>query len=227
MNGGSSYGRCWEFFLFTTASRPALGPIQTPIQWVPGALSLGIKRPGREADLSPPYSAILPLPQCAFTSWRGARLKHRDTFSFYWNMWNIWGQNDNEIAIRNRAIPQDMVITQLVKKPTAFYGTSVFITIFTRNCHWHLFWATWIQSTFSHSASLTSTLLLSSHLHLLSPNWSLPFWFFRLNSVCISSCVLHVPHMPHSLCQEYLVGNSNYKAPHRVFLSIVPLLHLP
>jgi hypothetical protein len=28
----------------------------TPIQWVPGALSLGAKRPGREADHSPPSS---------------------------------------------------------------------------------------------------------------------------------------------------------------------------
>jgi hypothetical protein len=44
-------------FLLTTASRPALGPTQPPIQWVPGALSLGVKRPGREADHSPPYSA--------------------------------------------------------------------------------------------------------------------------------------------------------------------------
>jgi hypothetical protein len=28
-----------------------------PIQWVPGVLSLGVKRPGREADHSPPSSA--------------------------------------------------------------------------------------------------------------------------------------------------------------------------
>jgi hypothetical protein len=35
----------------------ALGPTQPPIQWVPGALSLGVKRPGREADHSPPSSA--------------------------------------------------------------------------------------------------------------------------------------------------------------------------
>jgi hypothetical protein len=33
-------------------SRPALGPIQPPIQWVSGALSLGVKLPGREADHS-------------------------------------------------------------------------------------------------------------------------------------------------------------------------------
>jgi hypothetical protein len=43
-------------FLFTTASRTAVRLTQ-PIQWVPGALSLGVKRPGREADHSPPSSA--------------------------------------------------------------------------------------------------------------------------------------------------------------------------
>jgi hypothetical protein len=43
-------------FLFT-ASRTALGPTQLPIQWVPEALSLGVKLPGREADHSPPSSA--------------------------------------------------------------------------------------------------------------------------------------------------------------------------
>jgi len=35
------------------SSRTALGPTQTPNQWIAGALSLGVKRPGREADHSP------------------------------------------------------------------------------------------------------------------------------------------------------------------------------
>jgi hypothetical protein len=44
-------------FLFTTESRSALEPTQPPIQWVPGAISRGVKRPGREADHSHPSSA--------------------------------------------------------------------------------------------------------------------------------------------------------------------------
>jgi hypothetical protein len=44
-------------FLLNTASRTALGPTQPPIQCVPGALSLGVKRPSRVADHSPPSSA--------------------------------------------------------------------------------------------------------------------------------------------------------------------------
>jgi hypothetical protein len=44
-------------FLFTTVSRTAMGPAQPSIQWVPGALSLEVKWPGREAHHSPPTSA--------------------------------------------------------------------------------------------------------------------------------------------------------------------------
>jgi hypothetical protein len=39
-------------FLFSTSSRPALGHIQPPIQWIPG-----VKRPRREAEHSSPTSA--------------------------------------------------------------------------------------------------------------------------------------------------------------------------
>jgi hypothetical protein len=37
-----------DFFL-SSVSRPALGPTQSPVQWVPGVLSPGVKaRPGRD-----------------------------------------------------------------------------------------------------------------------------------------------------------------------------------
>jgi hypothetical protein len=68
-------------FLFTTTSRTALGSIQLPVQWVPGALSLGIKQLGREADHSPPSSAE--VEECVelyhhssnMPSWHGSWLK--------------------------------------------------------------------------------------------------------------------------------------------------------
>jgi hypothetical protein len=65
-------------FLFTTVSRMALRPIQPPIQWVPVALSLGVKRPVRKADHSHPSSAEvkecvkLYLHSPNTPSWRGA-----------------------------------------------------------------------------------------------------------------------------------------------------------
>jgi hypothetical protein len=45
-----------EFSLLHIAQTGS-GPTQPPIQWVPDAFSLGIKRPRREADHSPSTSA--------------------------------------------------------------------------------------------------------------------------------------------------------------------------
>jgi hypothetical protein len=75
-------------FLFTTASRTTLGPTQHPIQWVPGALSLGVKRPGREADHSPPCSAefknVWSYTSTPPIGLHGVVLpKHGDNFTFY------------------------------------------------------------------------------------------------------------------------------------------------
>jgi hypothetical protein len=74
---------------FSTSSRPALGSTQPPVQWVPGAFSPGVKRPGREAEHSPPTSAEVKK-MWIYTStphtvsWRSVSLvKHRDNFTFY------------------------------------------------------------------------------------------------------------------------------------------------
>jgi hypothetical protein len=66
-------------FLFTTVSRTVLGPTQPPIQWVPWALSLGVKRPGREADHSPPSSVEVKNGQ-VFMTW--CFVRQRDNFTF-------------------------------------------------------------------------------------------------------------------------------------------------
>jgi hypothetical protein len=82
--------------VFKTAFRTALGPTQPPIQWVPGALSLGVKQPGREADHSPPSSAEdkecveLYVYSSNTHSLSGARLKHRDNFTFYGYIYRIY-----------------------------------------------------------------------------------------------------------------------------------------
>jgi hypothetical protein len=51
----------WELDIFSNFQSSHVSHqnaiLQPPIQWVPGTLSLGVKRPGREADHSPTSSA--------------------------------------------------------------------------------------------------------------------------------------------------------------------------
>jgi hypothetical protein len=55
---GSAFESCGgKYFHFSMSSRPALGPTQPLSQCVRGALSAGVKRPGREAHQSSPTSA--------------------------------------------------------------------------------------------------------------------------------------------------------------------------
>ena len=51
---------------FPHLSIPALGPTQPPVQWVPG-LSRGKEWPGRDADTSPPSSAVV-MKEQSYTS---------------------------------------------------------------------------------------------------------------------------------------------------------------
>jgi hypothetical protein len=73
---GFDFRQC-KIFLFSTASRPALGSTQPPIQWVQWAFSPGVKQEEREADHSAPSSAevkkgeaMTPLPH--MSSWHSA-----------------------------------------------------------------------------------------------------------------------------------------------------------
>jgi hypothetical protein len=68
-------------------SRPAVDPTQPPMQWVQGTLSLELKRPGHEADTSPPPStevknawSYTSMPQYVFMAWY--LVKHKDIFTF-------------------------------------------------------------------------------------------------------------------------------------------------
>jgi hypothetical protein len=62
----------------------AVVPTQFPLQWVPGALSPGVRRPGREANHSPPTSAEIKetsiyTPTPPYSSM--TLVKHRDNFT--------------------------------------------------------------------------------------------------------------------------------------------------
>jgi hypothetical protein len=88
MIGVSNPGSGWEFFSSPPRQEWLWGPTQPPIQWVPGALSLGVKRPGREADHPPPSSAEVKnewsytsTPQYALMACCSVK-KHRDNFTF-------------------------------------------------------------------------------------------------------------------------------------------------
>jgi hypothetical protein len=72
---------------YPSSSRTVLGPTQPPIQWERGVLSLGVKRPGCEADHSHPSRAEvkewveLHIHSPNTPSWRSGQLKHKDNFT--------------------------------------------------------------------------------------------------------------------------------------------------
>jgi len=87
-------------FLFTIMSITALEPTQPPIQWVPGTLSLGLKRPcvnlTTHLHLVPSLKndwSSTSTPQYAFMAWcLVKKKKHRDNSNFLPFIQNIFLQ---------------------------------------------------------------------------------------------------------------------------------------
>jgi hypothetical protein len=94
-------------FFFTTVSRPALGLTNSPIQWGPEDLCVGIKLPEREGDHYPPSSAEVKnawihntTSQYALMAWCSVKRKHRTTLPLpylecqYYSKTNLQGNCD-------------------------------------------------------------------------------------------------------------------------------------
>jgi hypothetical protein len=67
---GSRQGQ--DIYLSSIGSSRGLGLTQSPLQCVPGPLSLGIKRPWREADHPPSSKGTVIIPLSNTSSWRSA-----------------------------------------------------------------------------------------------------------------------------------------------------------
>jgi hypothetical protein len=99
-------------------------------------------------------------------------------------------QDPRARAVKNEALDSgntvkknlidDLIVAQLVKKRLSFYGTRMFITVFTRTRHWTSSWAIWFQSTFSHTLILNSILILPFHLCLNLPIGSSLHLFLKI-----------------------------------------------
>jgi hypothetical protein len=113
-------------FLFTTVSRPALGPTQPPIQWVSGAVSLGVKRPGCEADHSLPSNAefknawsYTSTPQYAFMAWCSVKKSTGTTLPFRMTLLHeviLWTDGRTKLQADGKNRKNDMWIGDWQRK---------------------------------------------------------------------------------------------------------------
>jgi hypothetical protein len=98
-----------RIFPLSSVSRPALGPTQPPVQWVPESFTRGKARPGREAHHSPPSSAEVvrsytPLPPSASMECSGTALlfTYNSVSSIIYRvatLWNKWKTINSNSAL--------------------------------------------------------------------------------------------------------------------------------
>jgi hypothetical protein len=67
----------------------------------------------------------------------------------------------------NRVLLEKLSVAQLLKNFPTFYGTQMFVTVFTRALHWSVSWASWMLSILCHPISVRFILLLSSSVLVL------------------------------------------------------------
>jgi hypothetical protein len=142
--------------LFTTVSRPALEPTQPPIQWIPRALSLGVKQPGCETNYLPPSSAEVKiawsytstLPVCLHevkgtgtTLPLPLLLPFTGRSSGVWGLRTMWPHILIIVCVRLRSSPTP-------KKPLTLYG-SLACCINFQNCAFRLASSSWLASSYS------------------------------------------------------------------------------
>lgn len=86
-------------------------------------------------------------------------------------------------------------VQKVAKKYLLFCGSRMFITMFVRVRHCMLSWASWIQSTPSHTLALCFTLIIFYHLCIVYPMVSyLQVYTFRLS---------HAFYIPRSSCSPW------------------------
>ena len=123
---------------------------------------------------------------------------------------------------RCRVLLEQLTCLQLVKKFAAFHGTRRFIIAITSVRHLSLSWASPIQSIYPHPTSWRSILILSTHLHLGLPWWSLSLRFPHQDPIHTPSPYPYAPHAQPISFSMGLTTHQNLGSRIRISAAVLP-----